>query len=192
MEIVNPKAGNHVSCQQWLHILDELNIGAFTVNIQRQVSSMNLSAQALIGLKDTDAIGRDCREVFVGVPCLAKCPFRNAGDPSTEEPVIQILDEEQTIHLVTRMAAPIFGPAHELVGCMTILQDHSPIAYLIDRIHYEERSLKIILDNLDVGIFTIDRGGRITFFNTEAEKPPGKNDDPGLSDDPYPGHLHGA
>jgi PAS domain S-box-containing protein len=53
---------------------------------------------------------------------------------------------------------------------MTILQDHSPIADLIDRIHHEERSLKIILDNLDVGIFTVDRGGRVTFFNTAAEK----------------------
>ena len=175
MEIVNHKPGNNVSCEQWLYILDELNIGAFTVSIRRQVSSMNHSAQALIGLKDTEAIGRDCREVFVGVPCLAKCPFRNAGDPSTEEPVIQILDEEQTIHLVTRLATPVFGPDHDLVGCMTILQDHSPIAYLIDRIHYEERSLKIILDNLDVGIFTIDRGGRITFFNTEAEKISGYN-----------------
>jgi PAS domain S-box-containing protein len=50
------------------------------------------------------------------------------------------------------------------------LQDHSPIADLIDRIHYEERSLKIILDNLDIGIFTVDRSGHITFFNTAAEK----------------------
>jgi PAS domain S-box-containing protein len=175
MDIVDYKPGNNVSCEQWLYILDELNIGAFTVDVQRKVSSMNLSAQGLIGLKDTEAVGRDCREVFVGVPCLAKCPFRNIREPSTEEPVVQILDDEQTIHLVTRMAAPIFGPDNNPVGCMTILQDHSPIADLIDRIHYEERSLKIILDNLDVGIFTIDKGGRITFFNTEAEKISGYN-----------------
>jgi len=44
------------------------------------------------------------------------------------------------------------------------------ITQLIDRLHYEERSLKIILDNLDVGIFTVNRGGYITFFNNEAEK----------------------
>jgi PAS domain S-box-containing protein len=175
MDIVDYKPGNNVSCEQWLYILDELNIGAFTVDVQRKVSSMNLSAQGLIGLKDTEAVGRDCREVFVGVPCLAKCPFRNTREPSTEEPVVQILDDEQMIHLVTRMAAPIFGPDNNPVGCMTILQDHSPIADLIDRIHYEERSLKIILDNLDVGIFTIDKGGRITFFNTEAEKISGYN-----------------
>ncbi|MBW2427835.1 MAG: sigma 54-interacting transcriptional regulator [Deltaproteobacteria bacterium] len=131
---------------------------------------MNLSAQAMIGLKDTEAIGKDCREVFVGVPCLANCPFRSTGNLSTDEPVIQILDEDETAHFVTRMATHVFGPDHQIVGCMTILQDHSPIADLIDRIHYEERSMKIILDNLDVGIFTIDRGSHLTFFNTEAEK----------------------
>jgi PAS domain S-box-containing protein len=106
---------------------------------------------------------------------LAKCPFKVPGDLITDEPVIQIQDEDNTTHLVTRMATPVFGPDHHVVGCMTILQDHSPIADLIDRIHYEERSLKIILDNLDVGIFTVDRNGHITFFNTEAEKISGYN-----------------
>ncbi|MBW2430602.1 MAG: sigma 54-interacting transcriptional regulator [Deltaproteobacteria bacterium] len=167
--------GNSILCNQWLDILDELNIGAFTVDNRRQVSSMNHSAQALIGLRDTEAIGKDCREVFVGVPCLAECPFKGAGLPSTEEPVIQIQDEDQNTHLVTRMASPVFGLDHQVVGCMTILQDHSPIADLIDRIHYEEQSLKIILDNLELGIFTVDRSGHITFYNTEAEKISGYN-----------------
>ncbi|MEJ2221924.1 MAG: sigma 54-interacting transcriptional regulator, partial [Desulfobacterales bacterium] len=119
--------------------------------------------------------GKNCREVFVGVPCLAKCPFKTPGEPSIEEPIIEIRDEVQTTHFVTRMATEIFGPDHKVIGCMTILQDHSPIADLIDRIHYEERSLKIILDNLKVGIFTVDRSGHLTFFNTEAEKISGYN-----------------
>jgi PAS domain S-box-containing protein len=163
------QSSHNILCEQWLHILDELNIGAVTVDEKRKVSAMNLSAQALVGLKEVETIGRDCREVFVGVPCLASCPFKGHGHASLDEPVIQIKDEDQTTHLVTRMATPVFGSDHHIVGCMTILQDHSPIADLIDRIHYEERSLKIILDNLDIGIFTIDKGGRITFFNTAAE-----------------------
>ena len=172
-DIVQP--GHNISCEQWLLILDELNIGAFTVDVSRQISAMNFCAQALIGQKDTEAIGKNCREVFVGVPCLAKCPFKAPGDLITDEPVIRIQDEDQNTRFVTRMATPVFGSNHQVVGCMTILQDHSPIADLIDRIHYEERSLKIILDNLDVGIFTVDKGGRITFFNTAAEKISGFN-----------------
>ena len=175
MEATIKQPGDSISCEHWLQILDELNIGAFTVDEKRHVAAMNFSAQALIGQKDTEAIGKDCREVFVGVPCFAKCPFKTPEDLITDEPVIQIEDESQTTHFVTRMAAPVFGTDHQVVGCMTILQDHSPIADLIDRIHYEERSLKIILDNLDVGIFTVDKGGRVTFFNTAAEKISGFN-----------------
>jgi PAS domain S-box-containing protein len=169
MKRVNDPIGDSISCEQWLHILDELSIGAFTVDIRRKVAAMNYNAQALIGLKDTEAIGRDCREVFLGVPCLAKCPFKGPGDPGTTEPVISLKDNDESTHWVTRMAASVYGGERQVVGCLTILQDHSPIANLIDRIQYEERNLKMILDNLDVGIFTVDRGSRITFFNTEAE-----------------------
>jgi PAS domain S-box-containing protein len=175
MEYTIEQPGDSISCEHWLQILDELNIGAFTVDEKRHVAAMNFSAQALIGQKDTEAIGKDCREVFVGVPCFAKCPFKTPEDLITDEPVIQIQDESQITHFVTRMASPVFGSDHQIVGCMTILQDHSPIADLIDRIHYEERSLKIILDNLDVGIFTVDKGGRVTFFNSAAEMISGFN-----------------
>ena len=164
-----------IRCDEWLEILDELNVGAFTVDNQRRVASMNLNAQSLIGMRDTEAIGKDCREVFVGVPCLAKCPFKGSVDPDAEEPVIQIQDEDKQLHLVTRLATNVYGLNHSVAGCLTILQDHSPIADLIDRIHYEERSLKIILDNLDIGVFTVDRSGHITFFNTAAEKISGFN-----------------
>ena len=87
-----------------------------------------------------------------------------------DEPDVEIINEDETARLLTRMAIPIYDAGYHLAGCLTILQDHSPIADLIDRIHYEERSLKIILDNLDVGIFTVNRGGYITFFNHKAEK----------------------
>jgi PAS domain S-box-containing protein len=162
--------GSCVSCDQWLEIMDELNIGAFRVSVQRRVAAINLSAQALIGQNEAEVVGRDCREVFVGVPCLATCPFRSRRNAVTSEPIIQLQDEDQETHLVTRRATPVYGSNHEVIGCMTVLQDQSPIANLIDRIHFEKRSLKIVLDNLDIGIFTIDRSGKITFFNHAAEK----------------------
>ncbi len=155
---------------QSLALLDELSVGAFTVDVQRKVKSMNLSAQALMGLKENDVIGKDCREIFTGVPCMVTCLLRNQNTAVTHEPDVEIVNEKETKRLLTRMAIPVYDRDHRLAGCLTILQDHSPIADLIDRIHYEERSSKIILDNLDVGIFTVNRGGYITFFNNEAEK----------------------
>ena len=163
-------SGNTIACQQWLSILDELNVGAFVVGRNRRIESLNLSAQAMIGVRGQDAIDKDCREVFLGVPCLASCPFKGAADSKHPEPILKLPAEGDESYLVTRIAAPVYDAERQVVGCLTILQDHAPIADLVNRIHYEERSLKIILDNLDVGIFTVDRGGIVTFFNTAAEK----------------------
>ena len=166
-----PKAGEStIRCDQWLMLLDELNIGAFTVNFDHQISSINYSAQALMGLKENEVIGRDCREVFTGVPCMVNCAIEHGDDPVTDEPDVEFINESETKHLLTRLATPIYDVQRNVIGCLTILQDHSPIADLINRIHYEERSLKLILNNLDVGVFTVNRGGYMTFFNREAEK----------------------
>ena len=163
-------SGTTIRCDQWLQLLDELNIGAFTVDCDHWITAMNYSAQALMGLRENEVMGQDCREVFTGVPCMVQCLLRRNGDPATDEPDVEILNEEQTKRLLTRLATPIYDEQRNIVGCLTILQDHTPIADLVNRIHYEERSLKLILDNLDVGIFTVNRGGYITFFNREAEK----------------------
>ena len=163
-------SGKTIACLDWLAILDELNIAAFIVGRSRRIEALNLSAQAMIGLRGNDAVGRDCREVFLGVPCLVSCPFKASPESKHPEPVIRLPGESDEAYLVTRIATPVYDAARQVVGCLTILQDHAPIADLVNRIHYEERSLKIILDNLEVGIFTVDRGGVVTFFNTAAEK----------------------
>jgi PAS domain S-box-containing protein len=159
-----------ILCDHWLDVLDELSIGAFTVEAGRQISAMNYTAQALMGLKESEVLGHDCREVFTGVPCMVQCLLRDGAEETTEEPEVEIINEHENKHLLTRLATPIYDESGTVVGCMTILQDHTPIADLVNRIHYEERSLKLILDNLDVGVFTVNRGGYVTFFNHEAEK----------------------
>jgi len=159
-----------IRSDQSLAILDELGVGAFTVDLSRKVKSMNMTAQALMGLKENDVKEKDFRDIFTGGPCMTTCPLGEDSNVVTDEPDVEIINENETARLLTRMAIPIYDAGYQLAGCLTILQDHSPIANLIDRIHYEERSLKIILDNLDVGIFTVNRGGYITFFNHKAEK----------------------
>jgi len=168
---------SYIQCEKWLELLEELNIGAFTVDFNRRVLAMNYSAQALLGLRESDVVGRDCREVFWGVPCLVECLIRGDSAENGTEPDVTLWDEADNQHLVTRMATPVYGSDGNMAGCLTILQDHAPIVDLINRVQYEERSMKMILDNLDVGIFTVNRGGLITFFNTAAEKISGYNRD---------------
>lgn len=165
----NPGLSRSIRCDQWLELLDELSIGAFIVNCDRRIESINYTALALMGLRVTEAVGKDCRDIFCGVPCLVSCMLEKNGDAGPRYPQPPYVDDEDS-PLLTRMATPIFDSAGRVSGCLTILQDHTPIADLINRVHYEERTLKIILDHLDVGIFTVNRGGLITFFNTAAER----------------------
>ena len=42
----------------------------------RRVTAINLSAQALLGLREpevVEVVDRDCSEVFTGVPCTVEC-----------------------------------------------------------------------------------------------------------------------
>lgn len=159
-----------VSFSQWLQILDELNIGAFMVDCSRRVSAINYSAQSLIGLRESEAVGRPCREVFMGVPCLATCMFKDSSEIIRDEKDIRITDEFDEKHLFTRVATPVYDNRRHIVGCLTIIQDQKPIADLIDRIRHEERNVKIILDNLDIAVFTVNMDYYLTFFNKKAEK----------------------
>jgi PAS domain S-box-containing protein len=158
-----------IRCDHWLDVMDELNIGAFVADNRRRITAINLSAQALLGLRESEVLNQPCREVFTGVPCTVSCVINHPETVGDRDSDLEVTDEENQHHLITRMATPVYDRRGGIVGCMTILQDHSPITQLIDRLHYEERSLKIILDNLDVGIFTVNRGGLINFFNRAAE-----------------------
>ena len=153
---------------QWLDLLDRLNIGAFTVDMQRRITAINHAARTMMGLDEIALIGRDCTEVFLGVPCLMRCHPIQEDCPDVEAIAMQA-GADSDRELVVRVSTPLYGPDGMVVGCLTVLHDQSPLADLINRIDYEERSLKLILDNLDLGIFTVNRGGHITFFNKAAE-----------------------
>jgi PAS domain S-box-containing protein len=161
---------HRISTRQWLEVLDELNIGAMTVDRQYHIQAINHCAQALIGMRLNEVVQCDCREVFTGVPCMGTCVVETGGRDGYADATVHFFDEKECEYTVTRIATPIFDDNHQVTGCLTILQDHSPISDLIDRLRYEERRLKNILDSLDVAVFTINRGGLITFFNTMAEK----------------------
>jgi PAS domain S-box-containing protein len=165
-----PHENHTLKTDEWLELLDELNIGAFMADREQIIQAINYTAQAIMELKADDLIGLDCRDIFTGVRCTRACVFSNAyrAVNGHEMPVTEIRKSGR--HVLTRFAAPVYDADGGLAGCLTILQDHSPIYDLIDRVHYEERSLKMTLDNLDIGIYTVNRGGLVTFFNDAAER----------------------
>ncbi len=165
---INPGPGRTLLSEQWLGILDLLKTSAFTIDLQRRITSCNQSAKSLLGISRQEIVGQECQKIFRGVPCATCCPYRE-NNTLPRELEVELLDAENRPHLVTRLTSPIYGEHQELVGYLILIQDRLSLAEILNRIRYGEKSLKIILDNLDLAIFTVNRGGYITFFNDAAE-----------------------
>ncbi len=109
--------------KNWLHILDELNIGAFTVDLKRNITAINHCAQGLMNLREAEVLGQDCREIFTGVPCMVTCLFQKHRHQNAHKPDILLKDEDESEHLITRLATPIYDDARKVIGCLTHLYD---------------------------------------------------------------------
>jgi len=89
-----PKSGDTtIRCDQWLMLLDELNIGAFTVNLQRKITSMNYAAQALMGLNENEV--KEIAEKFKesGVEAIAVSLLHSYANPEHELKIEKIIKE---------------------------------------------------------------------------------------------------
>jgi PAS domain S-box-containing protein len=97
--------------------------------------------------------------------------FPQAVDESGRPQVfdMEIYDQEGNQHHITKLVSPLLNREGEITGCIEIFQDLSVYNQLLDRIRYDEHRLKLILDNLDLGVFTVNRGGYVTSFNSMAE-----------------------
>jgi two-component system response regulator HydG len=151
--------------------LDDLHIGSFTVDSRRRITSFNRAAEQLSGFNAEEIVGKHCYQVFQNEFCHGECKFHEAVE--AEQPClscdVEIANGHNEKRHITKIVTPLYAVNRSLMGCIEIFQDRSPIEELINRIRYDERRLKIILDNLDIGVFTVTRGGHITFFNTRAE-----------------------
>ena len=65
--------------------------------------AINLSAQALLGLREPEVIDHDCREVFTGVPCTVSCVLDHPESANDRDTYLEVTDEENQRHLITRL-----------------------------------------------------------------------------------------
>ena len=153
-------------------IFDLLSLGVIVLSPERKIVSLNHAAEALTGKKAKDVLGRNCYEIFLDYLCGGRCKYLERPEAEIETVVSEIdftTPDDRRCSL-TKIETPIFDADHRLMGCIEVFQDHSAFRDLIKRIRFEDMRLKIILDNLDIGVLTVDRGNHISFFNTGAEK----------------------
>jgi len=163
-----------IGFKQLAGILDCLSLGSIVLSLDRRILGINRSAEQLTDRKAADVVGKFCYEVFRDYLCGGTCKYTDGlqapgGGPEVCAE-IEITDHTSDEHSITKIEAPIIGPDQKPLGCIQVFQDHTVFKALIRRIRYDDLRLKIILDNLDIGVLTVDRGGHITFFNTMAER----------------------
>jgi len=153
-------------------IFDLLSLGVIVLSPERKIVSLNRAAEALTGKKAKDVLGKNCFDIFLNYLCGGRCKFLETPELEIETSVSEIdfIDPHQKQCSLTKIESPLFDANHRLLGCVEVFQDHSAFRDLIKRIRFEDLRLKIILDNLDIGVLTVDRGNHISFFNTMAEK----------------------
>jgi PAS domain S-box-containing protein len=113
-------------------VLDSINEGVFTVNLQWEVTSFNAAAERITGVARDEAIGRKCWEVFRASICESSCALKqtlSSGRPVVNLPVYVVNADGQRIPI--RISTAILrGPDGKAAGGVETFQDLSQIEAL--------------------------------------------------------------
>ncbi|MFP4388588.1 MAG: sigma 54-interacting transcriptional regulator [Desulfococcaceae bacterium] len=152
-------------------IFDFLCLGVLILTPDRRVAAMNASAEMLSGHREADLLGKFCYLHFKDYLCGGVCKYLETRQELRRAVVraVEMYDENRGRSSLTKIEAPLHDAKGEIVGCIEIFQDQTAFRSLIQRIRFEDTKLKVILDNLDLGVLTADRSHHITFFNKMAE-----------------------
>jgi len=158
-------------------IFDTFSMGVMVVGPDRKIISFNHSAEIITGYNESDLRGKYCHDILLEQLCGGSCQYLDAIESGTlsGSADLEVTDQSDVTHSITRIVSPIYGSDQTPLGCIEVFQDHSAFKDLLERVRHDDRRLKIILDNLDIGVLTVDRGGHITFFNNRAETITGFN-----------------
>ena len=113
-------------------ILDSLNEGVFTVDLDWRITAFNQAAERITGVTRQEAIGKPCCEVFRASICENACALRRTMD--TGKPIVNA-----TAHIVSHAGqripiristALLQGPDGTIIGGVETFQDLSQIEQL--------------------------------------------------------------
>ena len=153
-------------------IFDFFSLGVMVLDADRSIVSFNHTAEIITGFNASELIGESCEAQLLDPLCGGHCAYLNTMDKQREAGSVslELAESSGPANRITRVVSPILGPDHSPLGCIEVFQDHSVFTDLLERVRHDDRRLKNILDSLDTGVLTVDRGGHISFFNNRAEK----------------------
>ncbi len=152
-------------------MMDRVSMGLLVLSPDGIVLSLNRSVEWITGVDPAQALSRPCCEVFSSALCEGRCTFLETVATCRSSTAVDLTLPEKggERRSITKVFTPVSDESGSLLCCLVLLQDHSAFKDLIRRVRHEDRRQKMILDNLDTGVLTVDRGGHVTFFNAVAE-----------------------
>jgi PAS domain S-box-containing protein len=106
-------------------ILDSINEGVFTVDLDWRITSFNRAAERITGIQREDAIGHRCSEVFRANICEDACALRETlttGNPTANATVF-VVDASGTRIPIKISAAILRGSKGQVIGGVETFQD---------------------------------------------------------------------
>ncbi len=141
--------------------LNSIAEGVFTVDPSRKITSFNAAAERITGWKEEEVVGQPCKIIFHSSICSNECAI-------AESILKKTTISERRAYIQTKCgrsipvkvsAAPLLDLSDTIIGGVETFRDITP------RLQHE-----LILDSIADGVFTVDAEGKITSFNTAAER----------------------
>lgn len=108
-------------------VLDSINEGVFTVDLDWRVTSFNRGAEDITGFSREEALGRPCWEVFSSTLCERKCALKRtlASGESIVNATAAIVDTEGETIPIRLSTAILRDPEGAVIGGVESFQDTS-------------------------------------------------------------------
>ncbi len=106
-------------------ILDSINEGVFTVDLDWRITSFNRAAERITGMRREQAIGQRCRDVLRASVCEENCIMRrvlDTGEPAVNTSVF-VSNAEGTRIPIKISAAVVRDTAGRVIGGVETFQD---------------------------------------------------------------------
>lgn len=127
-------------------ILDSINEGVFTIDLDWRITSFNRAAERIVGIEREEAIGQRCSEVFRASICDDACALKSAfasGQPAVEGPVYIVNAAGDRIPIKIS-AAVLRDETGQVVGGVETFQDLRQVEELKKRLQDKHTFADII------------------------------------------------
>ena len=149
-------------------IFQTASVGMRLVDVHYNVLRVNRTYESLTGMKETDAVGKKCHEIFPGPVCFtAQCPIRrilNGERVITEFQVDKKLPDGRQISCLLD-ATPFAGPGGEIIGVVESFRDITELLQARNALAAEHDKLQRILSHLPKGVGIINEERVLEYHN---------------------------